>query len=72
MVSTIRFRSFKSLDTNTSHPFRLLILFALFIAALVTRPQEVLVLVAYTYLVSPLIGAIVGRLRRRPDPSLEA
>ncbi len=67
MVSTIRFRSFKSLDTNTRHPFRLLILFALFIAALVTRPQEVLVVLSYTYLVSPFIGALLARLRRQPD-----
>jgi CDP-diacylglycerol--serine O-phosphatidyltransferase len=67
MVSTIRFRSFKSIDTNSGHPFRLLILFALFIAALVTRPQEVLVLVAYTYLASPFIGALASRLRRQPD-----
>ena len=63
MVSTIRFRSFKSIDTNSGHPFRLLIFFALFIAALVTRPQEVLVVVAYTYLASPLIGGLVSRLR---------
>jgi len=69
MVSTIRFRSFKSLDTNSRHPFRLLIFFALFIAALVTRPEEVLVLLAYTYLASPLIGALAARLRRRPDPA---
>jgi len=72
MVSTIRFRSFKSLDTNTRHPFRLLIFFALFIAALVTRPQEVLVVLAYTYLASPFIGALAAKLRRRPEPPLEA
>ncbi len=65
MVSTVRFRSFKSLDTNSRHPIRLLIFFALFIAALVTRPEEVLVVVAYTYLASPLIGALVSRVRRR-------
>lgn len=67
MVSTIRFRSFKSLDTNSRHPIRLLIFFALFIAALVTRPQEVLVVVAYTYLISPFIGALVGKIRRRTE-----
>ena len=69
MVSTVRFRSFKSLETNTRHPFRLLMLFALFIAALVTRPEEVLVVVAYTYLASPFIGALATRLRRRPEPA---
>jgi CDP-diacylglycerol--serine O-phosphatidyltransferase len=69
MVSTIRFRSFKSIDTQSRHPFRLLILFAVFITALVTRPEEVLVILAYGYLISPLIGAAVGRMRRRPDPA---
>ena len=69
MVSTIRFRSFKSLDTQSRHPFRLLILFAVFITALVTRPEEVLVILAYGYLISPLIGAVVARMRRRPDPA---
>jgi phosphatidylserine synthase len=67
MVSTIRFRSFKSIDTS-QRPFRFLILFALFITALATRPQEVLVLLAYAYLASPFIGMTVGRLRRRNDP----
>ncbi len=67
MVSTIRFRSFKSLDTQSRHPFRLLILFAVFITAIVTRPQEVLLLLAYGYLLSPLIGLLVGRLRRTPE-----
>jgi CDP-diacylglycerol---serine O-phosphatidyltransferase len=69
MVSTIRFRSFKSLDTQTRHPFRLLILFAVFITALVTRPHEVLLLLAYGYLASPLIGALVGRVHRSPESS---
>ncbi len=67
MVSTIRFRSFKSLDTSSRHPFRLLIFFALFIAALVTRPQEVLVVLAYAYLASPFIGGLASRLRRGAD-----
>jgi len=67
MVSTVRFRSFKSFDSNSRHPIRLLIFFALFIAALVTRPQEVLVVLAYTYLASPFIGALAARFQRRPE-----
>jgi CDP-diacylglycerol---serine O-phosphatidyltransferase len=67
MVSTIRFRSFKSLDTQSRHPFRLLILFAVFITAIVTRPHEVLLLLAYGYLASPLIGLVMGRFRRTPE-----
>jgi CDP-diacylglycerol--serine O-phosphatidyltransferase len=69
MVSTIRYRSFKSLDAQSRHPFRLLILFAVFITALVARPQEVLVVLAYGYLISPLIGVVLGRMRRPPQTS---
>ena len=68
MVSTIRFRAFKTIDAQSRHPLRLLIFFTLFITALVTRPQEVLVVIAYAYLVSPLVGGIIGRVRRRPEP----
>ena len=35
--------------------------------ALVTRPQEVLVVLSYGYLISPLVGAIIARFRR-PEP----
>jgi hypothetical protein len=33
----------------------------------VTRPHEVLLLLAYGYLVSPLIGLLVGRPGRTPE-----
>ena len=57
MVSTIRFRSFKTFDLQSRRPFRILLFFALLITAIVTHPQIVLVVLAYGYLVSPLIGA---------------
>jgi CDP-diacylglycerol--serine O-phosphatidyltransferase len=67
MVSTIRFRSFKTFDLQSRRPFRVLILFAAFIILVATRPQIVLVVLAYTYLLSAFIGLAWSRLRRRPD-----
>jgi CDP-diacylglycerol---serine O-phosphatidyltransferase len=73
MVSTIRFRSFKSIDMQTRRPFRVLILFAAFIALLVTHPQWVLVTLAYGYLLSAFVGLAWSKLRRRPaePPAVE-
>jgi len=71
MVSTIRFRSFKTFDLQARRPFRILLFFAVLITAIVTHPQSVLVVISYSYLVSPFIGMIVGRIRRKPDPPAE-
>jgi CDP-diacylglycerol---serine O-phosphatidyltransferase len=65
MVSTIRFRSFKSIGSQTRRPYRVLILFAIFIALLVTHPQWMLVSLAYGYLLSAFVGLGWSRLRRR-------
>jgi CDP-diacylglycerol--serine O-phosphatidyltransferase len=68
MVSTIRFRSFKTFDLGTRRPYRVLFLVALIIIAVVTHPQAVLALMAYTYLLSAFIGMAWSRLRRRHEP----
>jgi CDP-diacylglycerol--serine O-phosphatidyltransferase len=68
MVSTIRFRSFKTLDLQTRRPYRVLFLVALLIIAIVTHPEIVLVVMAYTYLFSAFIGLAWSKLRRRPQP----
>lgn len=65
MVSTIRYRSFKTLDLQARRPFRVLLLFALLIALVVTHPQLVLVSAAYIYLASGLVGWLWGRFFRR-------
>jgi CDP-diacylglycerol--serine O-phosphatidyltransferase len=65
MVSTIRFRSFKTFDLQKRRPFRVLILFAAFLILVAWRPDLVLVVVAYTYLASPFIGLAWSRVRRR-------
>jgi len=71
MVSTVRYRSFKSFDLGTRRSYRGLLIMSLVIAAIVTHPQITLVVVAYSYLASGLIGWAWARLARRaPDPML--
>ena len=63
MVSTIRYRSLKSIDLSTRRSYRGLLLMAVVIAAIATHPQLTLLVVAYGYLASGLIGWTWGRLR---------
>lgn len=63
MVSTIRFRSFKSVDLGTKRSYRGLILMAFIMAAIVSRPHEVLIILAYTYLAWGLLEWLLGRIR---------
>ncbi len=65
MVSTIRFRSFKTIDLQMPRPYTVLFLFALALVLIATHPRFVLVALAYTYLVSAFIGLALARLRRR-------
>jgi CDP-diacylglycerol--serine O-phosphatidyltransferase len=65
MVSTIRFRSFKTIDLQSRRPYTVLLLIALGIALIATHPKYVLVALAYTYLASGFIELLVTRLRRR-------
>jgi CDP-diacylglycerol---serine O-phosphatidyltransferase len=66
MVSTIRYRSFKTFDLGTRRSYRNLILVAVVMAAIATHPEITLATMAYMYLASGLIGHVWGRLRRRP------
>jgi CDP-diacylglycerol---serine O-phosphatidyltransferase len=68
MVSTIRFRSFKTIDLQLRRPYRVLLLVAMAIMAVATHPKFVLVGIAYTYLASAFIGLALSRLRRRGSP----
>ena len=68
MVSTIRFRSFKTIDLQMRRPYTVLFLIALGIMAIATHPRFVLVAMAYAYLVSAFVGLAMTRLRRtRPS-----
>jgi CDP-diacylglycerol--serine O-phosphatidyltransferase len=63
MVSTIKYRSFKTFNLGQRRPASALMIFALLIAAIATYPQWSLVLISYTYLVSGFIGLALARLR---------
>jgi CDP-diacylglycerol--serine O-phosphatidyltransferase len=65
MVSTIRYRSFKTFDLRAPRSYRKLILVATVIAAIATHPQVALATLAYTYLLSAFVEMGMGRLRRR-------
>src|SRR3954463_798091 len=73
MVSTIRFRSFKTIDLQSRRPYTVLFLVAVALMAIATHPRFVLVAMAYTYLASAFIGMAMTRLRHReqaPVPSV--
>jgi CDP-diacylglycerol---serine O-phosphatidyltransferase len=65
MVSTIRFRSFKTIDLQSRRPYTVLIPIAAGIVLIATHPRFVLVAAAYSYLASPFIGMAYVRLRQR-------
>ena len=68
MVSTIRYRSFKTFDLGARRSYRDLLLMALVIAAIATHPQITLVVLAYGYLASGFdrLG-VAGWLSPRAD-----
>ncbi len=65
MVSTIRFRSFKTLDSQKRRPYTVLLLIAAGIILIATHPQVMLVVIAYGYLASAFIGLAISRFKRR-------
>jgi CDP-diacylglycerol--serine O-phosphatidyltransferase len=70
MVSTIRFRSFKTFDLGARRSYAVLFLLAVILAALAAQPEIMLPVVAYTYLASGPVAWAWGRLHRRPhEPS---
>jgi CDP-diacylglycerol--serine O-phosphatidyltransferase len=64
MVSTIRFRSFKTLDSQARRPYTVLIFVAAGIMLIATHPQLMLVLIAYGYLASAFLGMAITRFKR--------
>jgi CDP-diacylglycerol--serine O-phosphatidyltransferase len=65
MVSTIRFRSFKTIDMGERRGYQILIALAALFALIVTYPHEVLLIMAYSYLASAFVGLALHKLRRR-------
>jgi CDP-diacylglycerol--serine O-phosphatidyltransferase len=68
MVSKFRYRSFKTFDLGARQSYRNLILFAVLLWAVASNPEAVLIIMAYTYLVSAFMGMLISRLRRRREP----
>lgn len=66
MVSTIRFRSFKTIDLRARRSYKVLTMVALTIALVQMEPRVVLVAIAYTYLASAFVEMAWTRVRRRP------
>jgi CDP-diacylglycerol--serine O-phosphatidyltransferase len=67
MVSTVRFRSFKTLNLGYQRSYLSIFLFASFLVFIATEPQYTLLILAYTYLASAFIGLAISRLRTRRD-----
>lgn len=65
MVSTIRFRSFKTIDLRVRRPYTVLFLFAVSLVLVVLHTQAVLAGLAYLYLASAFIGMALTRFRHR-------
>jgi CDP-diacylglycerol--serine O-phosphatidyltransferase len=65
MVSTVRFRSFKNLDSKGRRPYTVLIFVAGGIMLIATHPRFMLVAVAYSYLASAFIGMAITRFKHR-------
>ena len=70
MVSTIRFRSFKTIDLQSRRSYTVLLALAAAIAAIMAHPRLVLVVLAYSYLASGLIAFAYNRLRRRDTEAI--
>src|SRR4051812_48274530 len=65
MVSTVRFRSFKTFDLSARRSYAVLILVALALTLLAAQPDILLVVIAYSYLASGPIAWAWSRVHRR-------
>jgi CDP-diacylglycerol--serine O-phosphatidyltransferase len=63
MVSTIRFRSFKTINFGWSRSYINIIVIAVLIGLIATEPRVTLVILAYGYLLSAFIEMALTRLR---------
>jgi CDP-diacylglycerol--serine O-phosphatidyltransferase len=73
MVSTVKFRSFKTINFGWSRSYMRIFLVAALLALVATEPRITLVLLAYGYLFSAFIEMGMARLRahREPKPAEE-
>jgi CDP-diacylglycerol---serine O-phosphatidyltransferase len=69
MVSTIRFRSFKTFDLQTRRSYTVLLLVAIVLALFAAKPDYLFVVLAYGYLLSAFVEMAWTKLRRQPPES---
>jgi CDP-diacylglycerol--serine O-phosphatidyltransferase len=72
MVSTIRFRSFKTIDSQGRKPYTVLIFVAAGIMLIATHPRFMLVAIAYVYLASAFVGLAITRFKHRGERGSDA
>jgi CDP-diacylglycerol--serine O-phosphatidyltransferase len=65
MVSTVRFRSFKTIDLQARRPYTILFVIAVALVLVTVHPRYVLLAAAYVYILSPFAGMTIMRVRRR-------
>jgi CDP-diacylglycerol--serine O-phosphatidyltransferase len=68
MVSTLRFRSFKTINFGWGRSFKPLFIFVGLIVLIAAEPRVTLVALAYAYVASAFIEWGLGRLRARREP----
>jgi CDP-diacylglycerol---serine O-phosphatidyltransferase len=69
MVSTIRFRSFKTIDLQARRPYKILLAVIILFFAIAAKSHWTLLALAYGYLLSAFVGMARSRLRRRGAPA---
>ena len=67
MVSTIKFRSFKTFDLQARRSYTILIAVAILIALVFAHPALALVTLSYAYLLSAFVEMIVSKIRHRGE-----
>jgi len=72
MVSTIRFRSFKTINFGWGPSYMPLLIFSVLVASIFASPRFTLLLLAYGYLASAFIGLAWSRFRGRRQGSASA
>jgi len=68
MVSTIKFRSFKTFDLNARRSYTVLLALAVVIALVSAHPALALVTLSYGYMLSAFIELIALKIRHRHEP----
>ena len=67
MVSTIRYRSFRTINFGYGPSYLPLLLFIVFVALVAANPRITLLILAYSYLIAGFVELIIARLRARRD-----